>query len=1001
MGDNGAAAKQNKIRRKGVIIALIIVAIILIIYSCSDFITDLIWFGEVGYISVFLTEIWTKIKIGIPTFAVVTAISIVVLSALKNNFLKKNDFKLETEGDKKLVRRARLIISIVVGAFLSIILINKLWFQALEFFNATNFDIKDPLFGNDVGFYMFRYQFLTGLADSALLIIIAFLVATVLFHSVLVGIATPGSRPQTEQKQEGFEFDPSDPIGSIFKGFGSKVGDVKESAAQSGIVVKMKAILKVALMEIVVLGVLLFVVLAAKLYLSRFGLLYGGTGAAYGAGYTDVTVTLNVYRILIALALIEAVLLVIAATKKKFKLAVIVPIVMIVISIAGSGVSMLVQNVVVEPNELNKESKYLQNNLTYTRLAYDLQDIRDEEFDPQAKLSIKDVLRNMGTLSNLRINDFAPSKQFYTQTQSIRSYYTFNDVDVDRYYINNEYTQVFLSAREIDSTKVEDSWLIRHLKYTHGYGLTLSRVDKVTSSGQPDMLIQSIPPVSQIPEVQITRPEIYYGEVSNDYIIVNTGETEFDYPSGNSNVYCSYEGTGGISLNLIKKLLFSIRERSLKMLVSTNITSKSRILIYRNIMERVQKIAPFLTYDDDPYVVTVDGRVFWIVDAYTQSDLYPYSEPYDSRYRTNYVRNSVKITIDAYNGDVSFYIVDDSDPIVSTLAGIYPKLFKSMDQMPESFRSHLQYPNALFNIQSQVYARYHMTDVAVFYQNEDRWSIARDIYDQTETTMTANFFIMKLPGEDSAEFVSAVPYTPYGKNNLTGILIARSDGEQYGDIVLYQMPKSKTVYGPLQIEAKINQNTEISSDFTLWSNSGSKYSRGEMFVIPIENSLLYVEPVYLEASTGSLPEVKKVIVFYDEKMAYADTLAEALDSLFGKGAGDPLLTSYPIVTGYEMAEAMEKQETDPTPVDPTPVDPDDKEEHTISELAALAQQAYEKAQEALKEADWASYGKYMDQLSSYLKKMAGSEASEEPSENESTEAEPTGNTTENNTEGTI
>ena len=969
-------AKTGK-NRKSLIIALIIIAVILVIaVSCADFITDLIWFGEVGYTSVFLTELFTKIKIGIPVAIVTAAITVFILSALKNNFLKKNEFTLSSEDDKRTVRRVRNLLSVIIGIFLAVVVVSKLWFQMLEFINYSSFGVKDPLFGNDVGFYMFRLEFLKGLADSALLIIIAFLVVTVFFHSILVGIAKPAGTEQTEEKERsGIDIDPSDPLGSLFRGIQGKAGDVREGAAKSGFVRKAKAVLNVALKEIVVLGVLLFLALAAKLYLSRFGLLYGGTGAAYGAGYTDVKVTLNVYRILIVLAVVEALLLIYAAIKKKFLFAVVVPVAMIAISLLGTGAAKLVQTIVVEPNELNKESKYLENNLTYTRLAYDLEDISDEVFDPQANLDIKDVLRNMGTLSNLRINDFAPTKQFYTQTQTIRRYYSFNDVDVDRYNINDEYTQVFLSAREIDSSNVDDSWLIRHLKYTHGYGLTLSRVDRITSSGQPEMLIQNIPPVSQIPEVQIPRPEIYYGEMSNDYIIVKTGETEFDYPSGDSNVYTTYEGTGGIKMGLASRILFSIREKSLKMLVSTNITHDSRILIYRNIMERVRKIAPFLTYDDDPYVVTVDGGIYWIVDAYTQSTLYPYSEPYDKKYDTNYVRNSVKIIIDAYNGNVDFYIVDQEDPIVQTLAKIYPKLFKSMDQMPQSFRAHLQYPNALFNIQAGVYAKYHMTDVAVFYQKEDAWQISKNIYDQAETTMTANFFIMKLPGEKDTEFVSSVSYTPAGKNNLTGILVARSDGDHYGDIVLYQMPKGKLIYGPLQVEAKIDQDPEISKEFTLWNNSGSKYSRGEMFVIPIEDSLIYVEPVYLESSTASLPEVKRVIVYYDEELAYEATLAQALDKLFGKGAGDPLLTPYPIITGMEMAEEIERREQEeqnpPEPVDPTPVDPDQPGEHTVEELIQMAQQAYDKAQEAMKNLDWAAYGQYMQQLSDILTQLAG------------------------------
>ncbi|MBR5731250.1 MAG: UPF0182 family protein, partial [Firmicutes bacterium] len=811
-----------KKKRRTVITAAVIIVLLVIIFSCADFITDLIWFGEVGYISVFLKEIVTKLEIGVPAVIIFTAITIFILSALKNNFLKKNDFKLESEADKKTIRRIRNVLSIILGIFLSIVLVSKLWFQMLEFFNYSSFGVEDPLFGNDVGFYMFRYNFLKGLADSALLVIIAFLIVTVLFHSLLVGIASPeGAQERKEGPQQSFEFDPNDPLGSIFKGFGDKAEEMRERTSRSTFMIKARAVLNVALKEIVVLGVLLFLALAAKLYLGRFGLLYGGTGVAYGAGYTDVTVTLNVYRILIVLAIAEAVLLVIAATKKKILLAVAVPVLMVAVSLVGTGAAKLVQTIVVEPNELNKESKYLQNNLTYTRLAYDLEDITDEVFDPQADLDIVDVLRNMGTLSNLRINDFAPTKQFYTQTQTIRRYYTFNDVDVDRYNINNEYTQVFLSAREIDSANVEDSWLIRHLKYTHGYGLTLSRVDRVTSSGQPEMLIQNIPPVSQIPEVKITRPEIYFGEMNSDYIIVKTGETEFDYPSGDSNVYTTYEGTGGIKLGLANRILFSIREKSLKMLVSTNITSESRIMIYRNIMKRVQKIAPFLTYDDDPYVVTVDGGVYWIVDAYTQSTLYPYSEPYDKMYRTNYVRNSVKIIIDAYNGDVNFYICDGSDPVAATLAKIYPKLFKDFADMPASLKEHVQYPNAMFAIQADIFQKYHMTDVAVFYQNEDLWDIARESYGQTEMEMTPNYFIMKLPGESDVEFVSSIPYTPRGKNNMTGILTARSDGANYGQIILYRMPKDRIIYGPAQIEAQINQDVEISKEFSLWNNSGS------------------------------------------------------------------------------------------------------------------------------------------------------------------------------------
>lgn len=928
--------KGKKLGKKPIIV-IVIVLLALAVYLLTDFITDIIWFNEVGYTSVYLTEIMTKLKLGSPVMIVVSVISYLVLSILKKNFLKKNNMTLNSSKDNRSMRNAGIVISVLLGAFISYIVIYDLWFEILQFFNSSEFGIADPLFGKDVSFYMFKYDFLAGLAESAMMGIVGIFLAVLLYYMLLVTIASnikgfqgPSEEAQqqaqdtesfeeepkqTYEEPKGPQFDPNNPFFSAVDGIFSEVKkDFKQNQQRKkerndGLLAKFKAVLSLILTQATVLAVLFFIAMAVRFVFMQYSLLYGGTGVAYGAGFTDVTVTLTVYRILVVLAIVSAIMIVVAALKKKLKLAVFAPVAMVLVFVLGTGASILVQNLIVEPNELTKESDYIANNIEYTRLAYDLSDIKTKEFTPTADLDMVDVLNNMETFSNIRINDFEPTEQFYNQTQSIRSYYTFNDVDVDRYYVNNEYTQCFLSAREIAETKVEDSWLIQHLKYTHGYGLTLSRVDKVTSSGQPDMLIQSIPPVSEVPEITIARPEIYYGEKTNNYVIVNTDESEFDYPSGESNVYCKYEGEGGIPLTLLNRALFSIRERSLKILISSNVNSDSKIMIYRNIMDRVRKIAPFLTFDDDPYVVAVDGNIYWIIDAYTLSDKYPYSEPYSGN--INYIRNSVKAIVNAYTGETNFYICDEKDPVVQTYAKIYPGLFKTLDEMPEGFIAHLQYPNALFNIQASVYQKYHMTDVATFYQTEDLWAIAKDIYGQTEATMTANYFIMKLPGEKSAEFVSTIAYTPNGKSNLTGILTARSDGENYGQIVLYRMPKDRIIYGPAQIEAQINQDAVISQDFALWNNSGSTYSRGDMFVIPIENSILYVEPVYMVASTSSLPEVKKVIAYYDEQLAYANTLSEALDKLFGEGAGDPLRTSYPIITGHEMAEELLNKKDEP------------------------------------------------------------------------------------------
>ena len=915
------AKDPGKAVRTIAVIVIVIAVLALLFFLLSGFITDLIWFGEVGYTSVFLTEIFTKLKIGVPGFVIFAVLGYLVLATLKRSFLKKNEFELKNE-DKGKIRKSMMAISAALGLFIAIFLVNNLWFDFLRFVNATDFGIEDPLFGNDVGFYMFKYDFLSGLADSAIAIVVAYLAATVLLYSILVGFAKPTEERGTAD--ESYEDPESGRLAFRFDVNAS--GNLKQ---------KLKAILGVALNEVLTLGVLFFLFVSFRLYLEQFDVLYDSTGLFYGAGYVEVNVKLVVYRILMVLAIVAALMLIIAAKKKSVKWAVVVPAAMVIVSLVGTGVHSLVQNFVVEPDELSKERKYIERNIKYTRLAYDLDDVSIEDFVPESDLTKLDVLDNMETLSNIRINDFDPAKLFYNQTQSIRTYYSFNDVDVDRYYVNDEYTQVFLSAREINAEDTDDSWLIQHLKYTHGYGLTLSRVDRITSSGQPDMLIKSIPPVSQVPEIQITRPEIYYGEKTDDYVIVKTDEQEFDYPSGEQNVYCNYEGTGGIELNFIKRLLFSIREQSLKLLISNNVNKDSRIMIYRNIAQRIAKIAPFFIYDDDPYVVTVDGKIYWIADGYTSSTMYPYSEPYQRGDYTNYIRNSVKIVVDAYNGDVNFYICDEEDPIVQTLAKIYPKLFKDMSELPESLKAHLQYPNALFNIQAKVYERYHMTDVDVFYQNEDRWDISRELYGQTEAQMTANYFIMKLPGCDSAEFVSSISYSPVNKNNLTGILVARQDGEHYGELVVYRMPKDRQIYGTLQIESKINQDADISKEFALWNNSGSTYSRGNMFVIPIEDSILYVEPVYLYASTGSLPEVKRVIVFYNEQIAYESTLAECLDTLFGKGSGDPLLTPYPIVAGHEAAEAIRRGgETQPDDQGEgtEPVGPDEGEKQSLVDL---------------------------------------------------------------------
>ncbi|MBR0597828.1 UPF0182 family protein [Sinanaerobacter chloroacetimidivorans] len=947
----------------------IIIAILLILIAgfsgLVSFIADYLWFKELGYTSVFFKQLFTQLQIGIPSFVVITLLTYFYLRVLKRGYYKKIDTVDSPAVSEKTLNRISLGLSAVFGILVTVTTVTSLWFQILKFGNSTSFGIADPIFNLDVSFYVFRLEFIKQLNGIVIGIVIAFGVLTLLYYFLLLSMRRPKIFERDTQGQTDYA-DPNDgqrfngnynnPFSGVFGGAFDKFGQNFNPGGFNQRPKKQfnddnfKQLISIASKQLIILGVIFFLMVGANFYLRQYELLYSHTGVLYGAGFTDINVTLWVYRAMVVFSVLAAIGFAMGIGKRSYKMVLTVPIIMIILGAAGTGASLLVQNLVVSPDEINKESQYLRNNIVFTQSAYDLQDVTVKPFPAYNNLTSEDIQNNMDTITNIRINDYEPAKKFYNQTQSIRLYYLFNDVDVDRYMINGDYTQTFLSAREIDETQIREEWLNRHLKYTHGYGITLSRVDKVTASGQPDMLIHSIPPVSNVDEIKLNRPEIYFGELTNNYILTNTDEQEFDYPSGDSNIYSTYEGSAGIKLNLFNRVVFAIREQSLKLLVSTNIDSDSRIIINRNIMQRVQKIMPFLQYDSDPYIVTADGKLYWIIDAYTTSSYYPYSEPFaPENSDVNYIRNSVKVVIDAYNGDVSYYLVNDKDPVANTYAKIYPVLFKNFDQMPESLKSHIRYPNVLFNIQANVYKRYHMNDVKVFYQGEDLWAISNEIFGTEEISMTPNYYIMKLPGEEKVEFLNSIPYTPRGKKNMTGLLMARNDGENYGELILYQFPKDKIVYGPMQIESQIDQHTEISKEFSLWNSAGSTYIRGNMFVIPIEESLVYVEPVYLEASnTGSLPEVKRVIVAYGDRIAYEPTLSAALDSLFGEGASG---AQPPDNTGAPGNGAL-----------------------SVEELIRLANEAFDNANAAQRNGDWSAYGQYLKQLENYLNQLAPRES---------------------------
>ena len=970
---------MEKLEKKVSIIILIVVVVASLFLTLVGFISDFMWFKEMGYVAVFFTQLVTQLKVGIPTFIIVTGLVMLYLHHLRKSYFAKIASSEAT--DMKKLNRTTNWLAVAFGVVATVMSVTNLWFEILKFANSTDFDITDPLFSFDISFYLFKLEFLSQLNEILIGVIVGFVILTIVYYIILMTVRTPDvfkeepvqgaeTAEDSEERYTGnanpfggnpFGDNPfggnnannaKDPFSKIFESLtGKKVNARPIKPKKQFDDGNFRQLMNIASGKITILGFIFFIMLAINFFLRQFDLLHAHTGVVYGAGFTDVNITLWMYRILCGLAILSAIMFIVQMGRKKYKSLLTVPVIMIFVGLVGTGAGMLIQNFVVSPDEINKESQYLERNIQYTQYAYQLDDVDIKAFAADNKLTASDINANVETINNIRINDFDPAQQFYNQTQSIRQYYTFHDVDVDRYMINGKYTQTFLSAREIDENKIDTSWLNRHLKYTHGYGATLSRVDKVTSSGQPDVLIGNIPPESEVKEIEITRPEIYFGELSNEYTVVNTDEKEFDYPDGQSNKYTMYEGKAGIKLNFFNRVLFSIKEGSLKLLVSSNIDSDSKIIIYRNVIDRVRKIMPHLSYEADPYMVAVDGKLYWMMDAYTTSSYYPYSEPIDGNTgSTNYIRNSVKVVVDAYNGDTNFYVVDEKDPIATTFQKIYPTLFKSFDEMPEGLKSHIRYPNYLFEIQASVYAKYHMEDVNVFYQREDMWDIASEIYGMEKKQMTPNYYIAKLPGEQKAEFFNSIPFTPKSKQNMTALMVARNDGENYGQLVLYQFPKSRTIYGPEQIEAQIDQNTEISKEFSLWSSAGTKYRRGNMFIIPINTSILYVEPVYLEATNSSIPEVKRIIVAYNDKIAYEETLADCLISLFGTKAQNGVSgseTTTPSQSGGEDSAAN----------------------MSARQLAELVQEYFTKAQNAQKNGDWAKYGEYLDKMEEYLNEL--------------------------------
>jgi hypothetical protein len=713
------------------------------------------------------------------------------------------------------------------------------------------------------------------------------------------------------------------------------------------------------------LSLLLLVIVALfvwRYWLDRFDLNFSDAGAVFGATYTDVHARLPFIYVSMALAVVTGLALLATTFGRSVMLPIGAAVTWAAITVVGGGLYPAgVQRFTVQPNELERERQYIVRNIEATRAAFGLTNIVEQPYAAEAEVSLAEIDANPETVNNIRLLDVRPLLQTYGQIQTFRPLYRFLDVDVDRYVINGVLRQVMVAARELSSGDLPEdarSWVNQRLQFTHGYGVVMSPVNEVVQEGLPSFFLQDIPVRG---EIEVTRPELYYGEQPDHYVIVKTNAQEFDYQTGDAIAQTVFEGEGGASLgSIVNRLAFAWHLGDINILISGSITSESRILFRRNIQQRVSEIAPFLTLDRDPYLVVADERLFWIQDAYTTTDRYPYSQPAREGY--NYIRNSVKVVIDAYDGTTTFYLVDEDDPIIQTYAKIFPELFTPLNELPESLQAHLRYPEDLFLAQVNNYRLYHITDPVSRYNQEDVWNIPTELFGDSNTPIPVEpyYVIMKLPDETEEEFVLIMPLTPALRQNTIAWVAARSDGENYGKLVTFRFPTDSLVFGPQQVESRIDQDPAISSQISLWNQSGSSVIRGNLLMIPIGNGNLFVEPIYLQAAASQLPELKRVVVVNGNRIAMEPTLERSLAVVFGEaestlptGGG---ATTLPSPTPGAATPAP-TQVGGPTPTaTPTPV----PLEGDVAELARQAEDAFERAQAALQDGDFATYGEEID-----------------------------------------
>lgn len=911
---------------------LILVSIFFILFISLNWIvftyTDWLWFNDINYESVWLQQWWFRIG------SFLTAFVAALLFLLLNWQIARRRAIKETPPFNPKFLQIKLVGRLITGAAVALsfgfaVTFSSNWETILRYVYRVPFGESDPVFNRDIGFYLFELPFFEQLQQWT----ISLLVITILGAAGIYALNN---------------------IFDIQRG--------KWQPQHSNVLRRHLALL---------LGLLLLLMATGYIF-NLFNLLYSSRGVVFGASYTDLNVSLYAIYAQMAAVIVLALTVFFNILRFDYRPVALGAAAWVLITLVGGGILPgIVQRYSVDPNEIRQESPFLAHNIALTRLAFGLNEVEVRPFENLTDLTPQDLAENQDILDSVRLWDYRPLETTYDKLQTLRPIYQFNDVDIDRYEINGRTEQVMLSVRELNKPNLSrDSWVNEKLEFTHGYGVVMNPVNQLTEIGQPKFYIKDLPPQSVV-DIEITRPEIYYGELTNDVVLVGSERDEYDYPQSPNPVYSRYEGEGGVQLSSgFLQLLFALRYGEVNILLNSEINSETQIQMHRNIQERIRKITPYLKLDTDPYIVIWNGRLVWIQDAYTISDRFPYSEPLrmDDGRRINYIRNSVKITVDAYNGTVNYYVFEPDDPIIQTYQKAFPNLFQPMSALPQGLERHIRYPETLFDIQALQYLKYHVTNERVFYNEEDVWDIPLESFDDANATqpMEPYYILSRLPGEEMLEYLLILPFEPRGddNDNMVAWLAARSDGEQYGKLIVYELPRQQFVEGPGIIEGRIAQDPEISEQFSLWDVSGSQVIRGNLLAIPINNNFLFVEPIYLQStSENAVPELKRVIVGTNQDIVMAETLEGAISALFLDDDVEEIIVASPdedttVVTIPDDAAATPEASPAPAP------------NATIQSLIESANAHFEAAQAAQRAGDWSTYGAEIEALEQDLARLA-------------------------------